>query len=53
MKIFIIPIAIAFNIAIGLAAALLGDGLLDVAAWVGLLLPIVCVIVAMRGTPIT
>lgn len=39
-KVFGVPIAIAVTSGIGLVAGLIGDGWLDVLAWIGLAIPV-------------
>ena len=43
-RVFRVPIALALVTAIGLAAALLGDGLWDVSSWLALSLPVVVIV---------
>ncbi|WP_133491992.1 hypothetical protein [Alcanivorax sp. 24] len=42
-RIFAVPAMIALTSLIGLIAALLGDGVLDVVSWVGLAVPVVMI----------
>ncbi|AFT69324.1 Putative membrane protein [Alloalcanivorax dieselolei B5] len=42
-RIFAVPVLIAVISLIGLVAALLGDGVLDVMSWVGLAMPVVMI----------
>ncbi|MFT0138151.1 hypothetical protein ACEK07_14615 [Alcanivoracaceae bacterium MT1] len=47
-RIFAVPVLIALTSLIGLIAALLGDGVLDVVSWVGLAVPLVIIGWAMK-----
>ena len=47
-RIFVAPAAIAVISLVGLVVALLGDGVLDVISWLGLLIPLVVIVWALR-----
>jgi uncharacterized membrane protein YjfL (UPF0719 family) len=55
MSVFGTPLILGTLSAIGLASALIGDGLLDVLSWVALALPVavVCFFAARRRPPQT